>query len=96
MTVARAIDHFRKTQSGRRAVNEVKNLCWSVKPQRNLVDELEQCQLNNSQAFEEIIRLLQEIQIAISKAMHGEEINQGELEEDLQRVKISVGTWQIP
>ena len=44
LTVARAIDHFRKTESGRRAVNEVKILCWSVKPQRNLVHELEQSQ----------------------------------------------------
>ena len=87
LTVARAIDHFRKTESGSRAVNEVKNLCWSVKPQRNLADELEQCQLKNSQAFEEIIQVLQEIQTAISKAIHGEDINQGELEEELQRVK---------
>ena len=87
LTVARAIDHFRKTESGRRAVNEVKNLCWSVNPQRNLVDELEQCQLKNSQAFEEVIRLLQEIQTAISKAIHGEDINQSELEEELQSVK---------
>ena len=87
LIVARAIDWFRKTELGKRAVDEVRNLCWSVATERNLVDELQQCQMKNSQIFEELIPRLREIQIVMSKARHGEEINHGKLEKKLQSVK---------
>ncbi len=87
LIVARAIDQFRKTELGMRAVNEVKNLCWSVVPERNLFDELEKIQLQNSRIFEGIDLPLREIQNTISRARDGEEINHGELKKELRRVK---------
>ncbi len=87
LIVARAIDWFRKTELGKRAVSEVRNFYWSVKPERNLFDELERCQLKNSRIFEEIILSLREIEIAMFSLIHREEINHGQLEKELQRVK---------